>query len=497
MRLNTGKVKYSMKIGKFIKSKKIKNICITLIEILVIAAVIMGILMAVQSKLKSGSGTGIGIERLKTEQKADENTEEVSNEYYIEVNIKKSAIIVYRYNKDKSDKNPIKVMNASIGKQVKTGKYKLKEAYTWRNESESIWNKYNYKYSQNGWIQSADYLDKYSWTLIPDSYNKIGKNQSNDANIKLYAGDASWIYNNCVKNTVLNIIKGKEEDVLPVEMAVKTELQKHCGWDPTDSVKGNPYKNMAKGIVSAYTGTVQIEKDSEPDLLANLIVLNEKGENITAKLEYKNPDVSKTGKQTVKYKFTSKSGIVYEAEVKYKIIDTTVPIVKLSKEKFTYEVESGNSKDVNKKAVKEAIEALVKKAASASEGTIKVAALPKEQLVVGINFVRVVATDSAGNIGSAQAIVEIKVKEKKLNQKYQPNEKLKQKALDMLKQKETKVFEKETKKEEKTEKDKKEEKTTATVDNETTIQAETTASSEKNTEDITEEKTNTDAVVIE
>lgn len=427
-----------MKIGNIVKSKKFKNICVTLIEILVIAAVIMGILMTVQSKLKSGTGTGISIGNLNADKEEKEAGEEVIDEYYIEVNIKKSAVIVYQYNKDKSDKKAIKAMNASIGKKVKADKYKLKESYTWRNTDENCWNKYNYRYSTTGWIQSADYSDKFSWTLVSDSYNKIGKRQSDDANIKLYAGDASWIFNNCAEGTVIKVIKGKETDTLPSEIAPKSELQKHCGWDPTDSVKGNPYKNVAKGTVSAYSGTVQVEKGTEPDFLANLIAINENGENITKKLKYDKPDVSQTGKQKVKYSFTSKAGTVYETEVKYKVVDTTVPVVKVSKTKFTYEVDSANTSDVNKKAVKEAIEALVKKSASASEGSIKVTALPKEQLVVGNNYVRVVATDTAGNVGSAQAIVEIKVKEKKLNEKYKPDKKLKQKAADMIEEKETK-----------------------------------------------------------
>lgn len=463
-----------MKIGEFVKSKKFKNICVTLVEILVIAGVIMGILMTVQNKLKSGNRTGIHIGNADSEEEKKEEKEEVIDEYYIEVNIKKNAVIIYQYNKDKTAKNPIKVMNASIGKKVKADKYKLKESYTWRNGSDGIWNKYNVRFSESGWISSADYSDKYSWTLTSDSYEKIGSRQSDDTNIRLYAGDASWIFKNCAEGTVVKIVKGKDTDTLPLEISEKIALQKKCGWDPTDSVKGNPYKNAATGTVSAYSGTVLVEKGTEADYLANVIALNEKGDNITGKLKYDKIDTSKMGKQTVKYTYTTKKGTSLEAEVKYKVVDTMVPVVTLSKEKYTYEVDSGSTNDVNKKSVKEAIEELVKKGASASEGTIQVTALPKEQLVVGMNYVRVVATDEAGNVGSAQAIVEIKVKEKKLNEKYNPDKKLKQKSLKAAEEKTTKSSEKTTKK--------KEEKTTKASEKETTMREETTTGEEENTE---------------
>lgn len=469
-----------MKLTEVIGSKKFKNICVTLLEIFVIAAVIMGVLLTIQSKLKDSNGSGVGIGKKDEANQEDQAKVEGIDEYYIEVNIKKSALIVYQYNKDKSDKTPIKVMNASIGKGVKADKYKLQESYTWYNSDENVWNKYNSRYTTTGWIQSVNYDDKYSWTLNKDSYNALGTRQSEDSNIKLLAKDAQWIYANCGTGTEVKIKKGKEEDVLPMELEPLKTLYKTCGWEPTDPEKGNPYNKVAKATVSFYDGTVFIEKGSEVNYTLNLIAINEEGKNITKNLKYEKFNSSEMGTHKVKYTFKTEAGVKLEATVKYEVIDTTVPVVKLSKTKFTYEVASKSPKDLNRASVKEAIEELVKKSASANEGSIKVSALPKEQLNIGINYVRVVARDSAGNVGSAQAIVEIKVKEKKLNDKYKP-------SIDTIEESTKKKKEEATKK-------KKEEQTEKVQENEETKEAVTEAVTESLENEVTTNISETTAI---
>lgn len=408
-----------MKLGTILKSKKVKNIGVTLIEILVVAAVILGILLTVQSKLKTGNGTGIGNE--KTEEKdSEENVDTAGDAYEIEINMKKNVMIIYQYNQDKTEKKAIKVVNASVGSQVAAGKYKIKGTYTWLNTGENNWSKYNIGYSDSAWIQSVDYADKYSWTLHKNSYNALGKSQSDDKNIKLSAGDAWWVYRQCSEGTVIRIVKGKTSDQLPMEVEPLTKLRKYCGWDPSDPESGNPYKKIANGTISLYDDIVYVEKGSNIDYFANIIALDSKGRNVTNQLQFTEFDTSTMGDHQVKYSYQTKDGTKFQGTVKYCVIDTTVPIVRISQTRFTYEVASASDKDLNKDSVKRAIEELVRSHASASEGSIKVTALPKEQLVVGDNYVRVVAMDQAGNVGSALAVVEIKVKEKKLNQKYKP-----------------------------------------------------------------------------
>lgn len=462
-----------MKLGNILKSKKFKNICVTLVEILVVAAVIMGILMTIQSNLKTNTGTGTG--NGGTEQEASEKEkDEAGDEYYLEVNKKKNVMIVYQYNKDKSDKKAIKVVSASVGKKVKENKYKIKETYTWRNTDETSWNKYNTRYSDSGWIQSVDYKDKYSWTLNKKSYEALGKSQSDDSNIKLSAKDAQWVFSKCKEGTVVKVVKGKKDDKLPMETEELIKLRKYCLWDPTDPEKGNPYKNVANEAISLYEGTVYVEKGSDINYTANIIALDKDGKNVTNKLKYTKIDTSVTGSHKVKYSYKIKGGKTLKGTVKYNIIDTTVPRVSISQSRFTYEVASSGKKDLNTDAVKKAIENLVRSHASASEGSIKVTALPKGELVIGDNHVRVVATDSAGNVGSAEAVVEIKVKVKKPEQNSKPTKK------------EEETTKKKKKKDKNSKKDNKKEETTDKGDEETTVAQESENTSEDETE-ITEE----------
>ena len=194
-------------------------------------------------------------------------------------------------------------------------------------------------------------------------------------------------------------------------------------------------------------------------------------------LSMKKFNSSEMGTHKVKYTLETEAG-VSEATVKYEVIDTTAPVVNLQKLSLhmKWQVKVRLKQSISKGSYRRTC----KKSLSANEGSIKVSALPKEQLNIGINYVRVVARDSAGNVGSAQAIVEIKVKEKKLNNKYKP-------SIDIIEESTKKKKEETTKKnkEEQTEKVQENEETkeavteevTESVENEVTTNiSETTAS---------------------
>ncbi|MBE5958294.1 MAG: murein L,D-transpeptidase [Lachnospiraceae bacterium] len=452
-----------MESPKVFNKKKIINVLVTFVEIAVVAAIIMGGLMFIRSKL-TGQSFGIGkVEINNNNQQSDvaKKEKEAKFHYYIQVNLKKNVVIVYKQNKKKTKQEAVKVMKASIGSKVKKGKYSLLESYEWRNTTSDIWNKYNFRYNGNGWIQSADYNDKYSWTLKASSYKKIGKSQSENKNIKLYAKDAAWIFNNCGTGTVVEVIKGKKEDVLPLEIEKSKALYAKCGWDPTDPQKGNPYKKVSNGTVSAYEKYVYVEKGDSVDYYANLIALSSDGKDITENLNYDTIDTSSVGKKEVTYKFKNKKGMEYKATVKYKVVDTTPPVIKLSKDELEYEMEDVSDKKIQTSKVKKALEELVDDACSANEGKIVVTAFPKEELKKGINYVSVVATDDYGNIGSMQVPVKIvkkKVEKKKTTKKTTQN-------------KNQKTNKKENNKNTKTEKT-----TTASKNNKKTKEKETTKS---------------------
>ena len=150
-------------------------------------------------------------------------------------------------------------------------------------------------------------------------------------------------------------------------------------------------------------------------------------------------DTSSVGKKVVNYKFEAKSGAEFKATIRYKVIDTTPPVIKTPEKELEYEMEDVSDEKIKKEKVKEGIEELAKKACSTNEGVLSVSAFPKEELREGINYVNVVATDNSGNIGSAQVIVKIiKKKTEKNEKKDKKKEKTTKKSKDKTSNKDNK-----------------------------------------------------------
>lgn len=418
--------------------------------------------MYVQNRLDSygnKSTQGQGVDNNQSNLTAEE---EGTGTYNIVVNMKKSSVIIYEVDKD-NNSEVIQVFNCSVGKKVKSGKFKISDKYSW-GEKNGAWHKYNSRISTNGWIQSVNYSEKYSWTLDKESYNNIGKKQDAGLCILLYAGDAQWIYENCGTGTKVEIVKGTKDDVLPMDVAGKIEPYGKCGWDPTDKDSDNPYLKQANNTIVVGSDTVYVERTTKVKYLNNIIAIDSNGNNVTGKLKYKKFDSDTVGKHKVKFTYKNEAGEKISQTVKFEVIDTTCPKVTLSTYEFEYEVKSASLKDFQTKEVKEAIEKLVKSKVSCDETdvTIEVTAFPKEELQIGDNSVKVVATDASGNIGACEANVELVVEEKKLNEK--PKEATTKKA---KKEKETT---KKNKEETTTAKKKKSEETTSENVQESTSQ---------------------------
>jgi hypothetical protein len=345
-----------------------------------------------------------------------------SDDYYIQVNKKLNAVIVYQYSKNKKTKTVYKVFECSVGSGVKKGRYKTSNTYSWIDMN-GYWHKYNTQFSTKAWIQSAGYKDKYSYTLNKNSYKAIGKTQKCGSCILLTAGDANWIYENCKTGTVVSVINGKKGDTLPISPQEKVKSQKYCGWDPTDPDKNNPYYKIKNGTVVSGDTTVYVEKGEDADYLGNLLALDENGKNLTGSLKYKTFDVDSLGNQKVTFKCKLTSGKTVKITQKFKVVDTTPPKVSCSTSLFTYEVASKDKNDMNKESNITDITNMVKASAFADESgvTITVYTVGKDELEEGKFPVVVKAQDRSGNVGSCQVMVEIKVKQENTNAKYKPS----------------------------------------------------------------------------
>lgn len=414
-----------MEIKKLFLNKRFKNIFITICEILVVAGIIFAILMFLQNKVNKEADKASGLSGTGTAKEAEKQVRG-SGYYDIEVNLKKNAVIIYQYSKDKKSKKPYKVLKCSVGKDLKKGKYKTSDEYSWLDINGS-WHKYNTRIGDKIWIQSAGYKDKYSNTLKKDSYNAIGIKKASGKCIILCAKDAEWIYSNCRRGTAVNVVNGEKTDKLPLAFEQSVIPYKYCGWDPTDTDKENPYKKMKNNSITLGLSTVYVEKGEKPEYISNLIAKDKDGKIVTGKLKYKKFDSDNIGTHKVKYTYKTDTGESFETVQKFAVVDTTPPIVTCSKSQFSYQVKGLSNKDMNNRSNVSAIENMVRSYISCNESGVKITVktLSADELDEKNIPVIIKAQDEAGNVGSCQVMCEITVKKEKPGKKYEPSEKVK------------------------------------------------------------------------
>ena len=110
------KIKWSTKldIKKIVKEKRFKNTVITLLEILIVAGIIFGALMFIQNKVTSEADKASKLSGKGVEEETENKKTAFSDRYYIEVNKKLKAVIVYQYSKDKKTKVAVKLLDAQL-----------------------------------------------------------------------------------------------------------------------------------------------------------------------------------------------------------------------------------------------------------------------------------------------------------------------------------------------------------------------------------------------
>ena len=434
-----------------IKNPKVKSVLITILEILVVAGIIFGVLMFIYSKVNKEADKTSGVAK-----QEETKVSKKSTKYYLVVSPKQSVVAVYKYTENLSARTFVTAFVASPGKKVKAGTFKTKSTYDWMKTNGS-WHQFNTTYAKNGYIQSIEYKDKYPNTMKRTSYKTLRNAKHKDGCIWLTCNDAKWIRDNAYRITV-QVLGKKAEIMLPKNKTNLTNpgLAKACGWDPTDPNKNNPYKKQKNNQITFGLKTVTIEKGHKVNYLDNIIAKDAKGNVITAQLKHKKISTKETGSK--KIKFTYKKGNL-SGTCKFKVVDTTPPKVTIANQKFKFELKSLDKKDVIKQSNIDKIKEMVRKAASCNEPNcvMNVQTIDKEDLNEGDISVVVTAKDKSGNVGAAQTFVKVKVKEDKNPKKKMkfPGQKKKKKH------KKKKVVKKHKKK--KTKKKKKKQVETETV----------------------------------
>lgn len=439
-----------------IKNPKVKSVLITILEILVVAGIIFGVLMFIYSKVNKEADKTSGVAK-----QEETKISKKSTKYYIVVDKKWNRANIYKYttkfdynNKDVLFNNLVKYINCNVGKKVKAGTYKLQKTYSWI-KTNKYWHKYNTQYGRNVFLQSCSYKNHYPNTMVRKSYNMIGEFNKNhkDKNIWFKCDDAKWIQLNAYRIT-LKVVKKNESFIVAHHIIENPKLAKECGWDPSDWDNRNPYhvKNKSNHLTVGLK-TVIVEKGHKINYLDNIIARCN-GKVVTKQLKYNRINKNKLGIQKVKY--TYKKGKVTLSGIQmFKVVDTTPPKVTIANQKFKFELKSLDKKDVIKQSNIDKIKEMVRKAASCNEPNcvMNVQTVDKEDLNEGDISVVVTAKDKSGNVGAAQTFVKVKVKEDKgPKKKYKfPGQKKKHKKKKVVKKKHKKKTKKKKKKQVETE----------------------------------------------
>lgn len=147
--------------------------------------------------------------------------------YTIYVNKKMNVVTVY----DKNAK-PVKAFVCSTGNATPTGTFYTKNKYRWHELIGNCWGQWDTRIV-GGILFHSVYYTGYNnnKTLSVSAYNKLGTTASHGC-VRLKAGDAKWIYDNCALKTKVVIFNSSSKGPLGKPSAYK--LPSWHTWDPTD-----------------------------------------------------------------------------------------------------------------------------------------------------------------------------------------------------------------------------------------------------------------------
>lgn len=151
--------------------------------------------------------------------------------YVIKVNKKKNCVTVYA----KDGKNgyiiPVKAFVCSAGNATPITTARTPSKYRWHALNGNCYGQWCTRIKQGFLFHSVMYGRTKNTTLSVSNYNKLGRTASHGC-IRLRAGDAKWIYDNCKLKTKVIIYNSSNPGPLGKPSAVK--LPKWHKWDPTD-----------------------------------------------------------------------------------------------------------------------------------------------------------------------------------------------------------------------------------------------------------------------
>lgn len=145
--------------------------------------------------------------------------------YEIHVNRQQSCITIYK------EGQPIKAMTCSPGDSTPVGTFYLAGKWRWNELMGGVYGQYCSQIYGDFLFHSVLYEKANLRTLIPSSYNNLGKRVSHGC-VRLQVADAKWIFDNCPKGT--KIVIYNSSDPGPLGKPTLNKIPWSQKWDPTD-----------------------------------------------------------------------------------------------------------------------------------------------------------------------------------------------------------------------------------------------------------------------
>lgn len=189
------------------------------------------------------------------EDESEEVQQEIDYPYYIKINYQANVLNIYTKDENGEYTIPYKAMLCSTGKATpRSGVYSIIYKYRWLEMLGGVYAQYCNQVVGNILIHSVPYSTVYdNGSLQYWSYDKLGQSVSAGC-IRLSAGNAKWIFDNCINGTPVEFYASEDPGPLgkPEEMKISSYTQ-YRNWDPTDPAEGNPWKKYFEETTGTIT----------------------------------------------------------------------------------------------------------------------------------------------------------------------------------------------------------------------------------------------------
>lgn len=156
--------------------------------------------------------------------------------YVLKVNKKKNVVTVYAKDGRRGYIIPVKAFVCAAGKSTPVGTFYTPQKYRWLLLVGPCYGQWCTGIQGDFLFHSSPYKTKNNMNLDVAEYNKMGTTCSHGC-VRLKAGDAKWIYDNCKLRTKVVIYNDSSPG--PLGKPKAEHLRASHKWDPTDP---NMYK---------------------------------------------------------------------------------------------------------------------------------------------------------------------------------------------------------------------------------------------------------------